>query len=131
MARNYSAATSGISTMTSGDSKVFDLQGTLRRLGGDHSLLADLVQLYDEDSPALLNRLTQAIPEGNWDQIRHAAHSLRGLAANFGAAWLTEHLRQLEDAAVQQNLREAPQLLKQVQDDSARLQVSLAVHRRR
>ncbi len=35
---------------------VFDSDGTLRRLGGDTTLLADLVQLYEEDSPALLSR---------------------------------------------------------------------------
>lgn len=83
MAGKFSVATGSTSSSMSGDGKVFDLQATLRRLGGDHSLLADLVQLYDEDSPVLLNRLAQAIPEGNCDQIRHAAHSLRGLAANF------------------------------------------------
>ena len=38
---------------------VFDLNATLRRLGGDTGLLADLIRLYAEDSPDLLRLFVQ------------------------------------------------------------------------
>lgn len=69
--------------ITTAKADVFDLAGTLRRLGGDTNLLSDLVQLYSEDSPGLLQRLHAGIEAHRSDEVRHAAHSLRGLAANF------------------------------------------------
>jgi two-component system, sensor histidine kinase and response regulator len=109
---------------------VFDLAGTLRRLGGDTNLLADLVQLYEEDSPALLNRLHAGVENQRPDEVRHAAHSLRGLAANFGAAILTQSLLQLEEAAAKGQLEEAAPLVDQVSEESKQLIATLAVHRR-
>ena len=110
--------------------EVFDLTGTLRRLGGDINLLSDLVQLYNEDSPALLNRLRSGVESHRGDEVRHAAHSLRGLAANFGAAPLMDSLLRMEAVATDGCWDEAPKLLEQVGEKSARLQATLALHRR-
>jgi two-component system, sensor histidine kinase and response regulator len=114
--------------MTKAD--IFDLPGTLRRLGGDTNLLADLVQLYNEDSPALLERLQTGIEKQHSDEVRHAAHSLRGLAANFGALSLTQSLLQLEEVAAEGRLGEAVPLLNKVSQESSRLQATLALHLR-
>jgi HPt (histidine-containing phosphotransfer) domain-containing protein len=108
---------------------IFDLSGTLRRLGGDTNLLSDLVQLYQEDSPELLRRLRTGIESHQTEEVRHAAHSLRGLAANFGATVLTQSLLRLEENAAQGRLDEAAALLDQVNQDSAQLQATLALHR--
>ena len=108
---------------------IFDLPGTLRRLGGDTNLLSDLVQLYQEDSPGLLSRLHAGIESHQTDEVRHAAHSLRGLAANFGAGVLTQSLLRLEETAAAGRLDEAAALLDQVSQDSAQLQATLALHR--
>lgn len=109
---------------------VFDCDGTLRRLGGDTSLLADLVQLYEEDSPALLTRIASGVQGQRHEEIRHAAHSLRGLAANFGAAALSEPLLDLEEAATEGRLEVAAALLARVRQESSRLQEALASHHR-
>ncbi len=93
-------------------------------------LLADLVQLYEEDSPALLSRIAAGVQAQRSDEIRHAAHSLRGLAANFGAMALSDPLLHLEEAAMEGRLDDASSLLNQVQQESARLQKALAAHRR-
>jgi len=116
--------------VTSPKAEVFDLAGTLRRLGGDTNLLSDLVQLYYEDSPGLLERLQAGIEAHRSDEVRHAAHSLRGLAANFGASILTQSLLRLEEAAAEGRMEEASSLLDQVGQDSARLQATLTLHRR-
>ncbi len=93
-------------------------------------LLADLVKLYEEDSPALLSRIASGVQTRRGDEIRHAAHSLRGLAANFGAAALSEPLLHLEEAADQGHMDQAATLLNQVRRESARLQDALAPHHR-
>jgi two-component system, sensor histidine kinase and response regulator len=115
---------------TTSKAEVFDLPGTLRRLGGDTILLSDLVQLYNEDSPSLLERLHAGIEAQRSDEVRHAAHSLRGLAANFGALSLTQLLLRLEENAAAGRLDEAASLYDQVDENSARLQATLALHRR-
>ena len=125
MAGNSENASEAVAPQT-----VFDLDGTLRRLGGDETLLADLVQLYDEDSPELISRLIEGVDNHRGDDVRHAAHSLRGLAANFGAAALSEPLLHLEEAAIQGRMDEAETLLNQVRRESARLQQSLTPHHR-
>jgi HPt (histidine-containing phosphotransfer) domain-containing protein len=109
---------------------IFDYEGTLRRLGGDTGLLADLVQVYDEDSSPLLARMASGVEARRGDEVRYAAHSLRGLAANFGATALTDPLLHLEEAAAQGRMDEAPELLQQVQRESARLLATLAPHHR-
>src|SRR5690242_16157349 len=91
-----------------GAANVFDLVGTLRRLGEDRGLLADLIQVYREDSPALFRRLQLGVQCQSADEVRHAAHSLRGLAANFGATTLNDVLYKLEDFASRGDLESAP-----------------------
>jgi two-component system, sensor histidine kinase and response regulator len=112
------------------DPAVYDLEATLRRLGGDTNLLGDLVALYDEDSPALIQRLADGIKAADGNVVRHSAHSLRGLAANFGAAALSRPLLGLEEAGNSGRLEEAPILLETVRLESAKLQESLSPYRR-
>jgi two-component system, sensor histidine kinase and response regulator len=130
MIRNNKRAAEGAQkTETVPQTSVFDLPGTLRRLGGDTALLADLVQLYEEDSPALFDRLHKGVAAQRADEVRHAAHSLRGLAANFGASALTQSLLQLEDAAMHNRFDEADSLVHEASQQSAKLQATLTVHR--
>jgi CheY-like chemotaxis protein len=114
----------------SASAAVYDLEGTLRRLGGDKNLLADLVALYDEDSPSLIQRLAEAVHAEQGSAVRHSAHSLRGLASNFGAAALARPLLQLEEAGNSGELADAPHLLEAVRLESTKLQDSLSPYRR-
>jgi HPt (histidine-containing phosphotransfer) domain-containing protein len=116
-------------TRTETNADVFDLEGTLKRLGGDTELLADLAQLFEEDSPNWLAKISDAVKSQQAPQVRHAAHALRGLAANFGADRLTTTLFALEDQASTGNLEEAPMLLAQAERETVKLREALAVHR--
>ena len=109
---------------------VFDLNATLRRLGGDTGLLADLIRVYAEDSPDLLRRLSSGIENRQFDQVRRAAHSLRGLAANFGATNLTQHLHRLEENSATAQLHDGQKVFKTIQQESARLLAALARYSR-
>ncbi len=108
-----------------GDASLLDLEGALRRLGGDHDLLSCLAKVFAEDSPTLLNRLRTAVGTMQGEEIRSAAHALRGLAANFGAMSLMQPLRQLEELGTRDDLHRAQDLLKEVCDKTAKLQHSL------
>lgn len=73
-----------------------DLEGALARLGGDKSLLGDLIQFFFEDAYGLLVAIHQAMAEQRWDDARRAAHSLKGLASNFGGAPAVAALQAME-----------------------------------
>ena len=66
-------------------SKVFDYSGSLNRMGNDCGLFAEMVGLLRADAPPLLAALRAAHSEGDGPRIQRAAHTLKGLAANFGA----------------------------------------------
>ena len=62
-----------------------DLDAALDRLGGQQSLLSDMIQFYLEDVPDLLAQLEQGMKAGDAALVERAAHSLKGLSATFSA----------------------------------------------
>jgi CheY-like chemotaxis protein/HPt (histidine-containing phosphotransfer) domain-containing protein len=75
----------------------FDLGMALRRLDGDHDLLARLLLGFageHAETPAQLEALLQA---GESAQAVALLHTLKGVAANLGAEALAEAARQLEE----------------------------------
>jgi len=66
-------------------SNVYDYAGSLRRMGNDHELFREMVGLLRSDAPPLLAMLRAAYKEGDLPRMVRAAHTLKGLAANFGA----------------------------------------------
>src|SRR3974377_788677 len=78
----------GVFAMIGGRSmqpKVFDLEGALKRFDGDEELFHDMVQFFMQDVPGLLDQVRQGVRAGAADAVELSAHSLKGLAANFGA----------------------------------------------
>lgn len=85
---------------------LFNRQHALKRLGGNEALFADLVQFFFEDAPSLLQRVRQGIEAGKIDDVRVAAHSLRGLAANFDGLPAMRAAQRVEDLAFDARLQE-------------------------
>jgi HPt (histidine-containing phosphotransfer) domain-containing protein len=67
-------------------SKIYDRAGALRRMGDDPVLFQEMVGLLRADAPALLQSLRAAQQAGDSTRVHRAAHTLKGLASNFGAA---------------------------------------------
>jgi PAS domain S-box-containing protein len=99
---------------------MIDLQGTLARMGGDVSLLHDMARFFLEDTPEMMTTLEdQLIGE----RASRAAHSIKGLAANFGATPVVDLASQLEAAATAraERLDLIAELRSQLDDLSAEL----------
>lgn len=64
---------------------VIDRAAALRRLGGDEILLKELAQIFIDDVPELLRELESALDDCHSEAVERIAHSIKGLAANFGA----------------------------------------------
>lgn len=58
--------------------------------------VAELVSTFLEEAPAMLAELRKARADGNSEQFRRAAHSLKSNANTFGAVSLAAQARQLE-----------------------------------
>jgi len=62
-------------------------------------LLAQVVQIYFDSAPALIEQLRAGMGASNLTAIRAAAHSLKSSSANLGANTLAELCRMVELAA--------------------------------
>jgi HPt (histidine-containing phosphotransfer) domain-containing protein len=72
----------------------------IRELGGDsQDLLQQIVQLYFDAAPGLLQQMNSGFASGDLAAIRNAAHSLKSSSANLGATELSKMCGQLEAAA--------------------------------
>ena len=86
------------------DKAIWDRAAALDRLGGDESLLDELIELFFKDYPVLARRLTDALTRGDLASLREPAHKLKGslgalgLPATAGLAQEIESASEVEDA---------------------------------
>jgi HPt (histidine-containing phosphotransfer) domain-containing protein len=72
----------------------------IRELGGDTpDLLQQIVHLYLDAAPGLLQQMKAGFASGDLTSVRNAAHTLKSSSANLGAAQLSRMCSQLEAAA--------------------------------
>jgi signal transduction histidine kinase/DNA-binding response OmpR family regulator len=84
-----------------------DLDAALDRLGGDRELLESVVEMVLESCPSLIARVRAAVLDRDAKSLEFAAHTLRGLIANFGAATTCALAFQLELMGKEGNLAES------------------------
>jgi CheY-like chemotaxis protein/HPt (histidine-containing phosphotransfer) domain-containing protein len=73
-----------------------DVTVLVERVGGDRAVVADLAQIFFEESPQTLAALRAALTAGDAGKVKLHAHTLRGSASFFGAEEVVEAARQLE-----------------------------------
>jgi CheY-like chemotaxis protein len=78
---------------------VFDRAAAQVRLGGDARLLRELIALYRVESPSLRRAVRKAAAAGNADELRRAAHALKGALGTLGATRAFDAAAALEQAA--------------------------------
>ncbi|MDQ3331742.1 MAG: response regulator, partial [Planctomycetota bacterium] len=104
---------------------VFDKSSALERLGDDEQLFRELATYFQEDSATELSRIEEGIAKDDWPAVRIAAHSLKGLAANFSARSTTEAAREMEEAANEGDGERVKSLLDRVRNEVERLRDAL------
>lgn len=76
--------------------QIFDREAALARVGDDEELLLELVKIFLDDYPINLSAIRSALAEGNSKGVEHAAHTLKGAVANFGADVVVKEAFELE-----------------------------------
>lgn len=82
------------------NSDVMNREVSLRRLGGNETLLATLAQFFLEDAPNLMRQLDEAHAAGDLKTVAHRAHSLKGLSSTFEAIPFLNRSREVESMAL-------------------------------
>jgi HPt (histidine-containing phosphotransfer) domain-containing protein len=106
--------------------RICDLSGALARMGGDRELLQKLVEFFCEDAPQYLDRLKAAADERDPAGVQHAAHSLNGLVANFGAEAASRAALRLEEMGHSGDLSSVSEGVRALEEEITRLEATLA-----
>jgi len=78
--------------------KAIDTIRSLQRPGKE-DLLGKVVQVYFDKTPGLISDMQQAVKEGDLDEVKASAHSLKSSSAYVGADSLSDKCRRIESAA--------------------------------
>jgi GAF domain-containing protein/DNA-binding response OmpR family regulator len=94
-------------------------------MGGDEAFVAELIEQFVTDSPALVATARKGLEEGDAEEVRRAAHTLKSNAATFGANELADRSRRLENAAKAGELGDGAASIDAVADELQRVHVAL------
>ena len=88
----------------------------LKDLGGenDSSFLKEVIDLYLDQAPGLLNDIKTAARDKNSLKMSQSAHALKGASLNIGAKKFSEVCKELEFKGKENNLEDVDKLLKEL-----------------
>ena len=87
---------------------LFDEAELLERIDHDWEFLGETVEMLVADGPALIQELRQAITASDAAAVGRAAHTLKGMIANFCAASTQATALELEQMGKVGDLSSAP-----------------------
>ena len=97
----------------------------LSRLDGDTELATQLAAIFIEEYPRMLERLRGAVASGSADEVRRAAHALKGSVSNFVDGGPTATASKLETMGRTGQLDGAPAVLDRLEQEIVALMVCL------
>jgi HPt (histidine-containing phosphotransfer) domain-containing protein len=108
-------------------STIFDYAGSLHRMGDDQDLFHEMAELLRADAPGLLDAVHSAHLQGDPPRLERASHTLKGLAANFGASRAVSAAAEVERLAKQRQSSGLPAAIGELDEALDELIAALAV----
>ena len=102
-----------------------DRAEALERTGGSVEVLQELVELFFEECPKLMDQIRHAIARGEAPELRRAAHTLKGSVSVFGAEPAREAAWRLESMGREGNLSQAETAWAALENEIERLKPAL------
>ncbi len=99
-----------------------DFQKILERLGGDETLLTEVIDIFVDQTPQHMETLRRALAQGDAESVKKTAHGLKGELGYLGVTEVTQKARELEELGRKHDLEKASQVL-----DSLEPQISAIV----
>ena len=101
--------------MSKSDASIFDASTMLTNIGGDIELFDQLIRLFLDRHPTMVQDIELAISQGDSVALERAAHSMKGTAGNLCAPDVVLLASQLEASGRLGTLHDAPALVIQLQ----------------
>ena len=90
--------------------------GLIKSFENDQELFQELVEIFLNDSPQMLNTLRDSLQSTDAKTFKRTAHSLKGMLRNFQAESAAETAFELEQIGEQGKLEEADQIVDSLAD---------------
>ncbi len=101
---------------------------SLRELGGE-GFVVEVIDTFLSDAPALVATLRTTHEQGDTEELRRAAHTLKSNGQTFGAGRFSDLCRDLEKRARSEKLDGTTELLDRIEHEYAALEETLAALR--
>jgi HPt (histidine-containing phosphotransfer) domain-containing protein len=101
------------------------LERLKQTIGDDRGLLAALIDTFLNDVPRLVDGARQGLQQGQADEVRRAAHTLKSNGATFGAVRFSELSRELEARARSGSLDGTADLLARIEGEYESVKIAL------
>ena len=93
---------------------------------GDHDeFLREIAGIFLEDTPLRITELTQSLTAGDVPKFTRAAHSIKGSAANLGAAALRSVAEKLEHQSRTDGLASVTPFVDEIKAEFVRAEIEL------
>jgi two-component system, sensor histidine kinase and response regulator len=90
-----------------------------------HEMLMNLIRIFIDDSPALLDKMSNALQTRDAVAMAKAAHALKSSSANLGAVSLAGFCRMVEDIARTDSTGSTESIIAQIQAEYVRVKKAL------
>jgi len=104
---------------------VADFKKSLALMDDSRELFEEIVQLFQQDGPKYLQNAKLALEQGNADQVKHAAHAIKGMVGVFAAERTMDAAAKVEQLAGDPQCGEA---LKQLEIELLTLQEAIKAY---
>lgn len=104
---------------------VADFKKSLALMDDSRELFDEIVQLFQQDGSKYLQNAKLALEQGNADQVKHAAHAIKGMVGIFAAERTMEAAAKVEKLAGEQQCGEA---LKELENELLTLQEAIKAY---
>ena len=84
---------------------VWDKSQLLHRLGDDEQLVVEMLEVFRDEMPRLIERLETNLKERRRDGLEQVAHAMKGACLNLGAMKLVRLCSSLEKGAAEEPWR--------------------------
>jgi HPt (histidine-containing phosphotransfer) domain-containing protein len=98
---------------------------------GEPDIVQELAEAFQFETPPLLEALYKAATEGQPEQLKRAAHNLKGSSNNLGARTLAALSAELEALGKQGTVEGAVELITRLEQEYQRVCQALAVEKQR
>ncbi len=102
-----------------------DIDRIMTRVGGRKQILKKMVDIFTEELPDQIAALHRAIDQQSPEDLRQAAHALKGSVANFDASAAYEAAFALEQMGKSNNLSLAPETCQTLERELSAVQNAL------